>query len=600
MRTSPGRLGHRGSPTASRRMRTPLRTSRARRARASRGPAPQSSAPARTTARSSRRLLHRGRGQMAGRRLLLLLLAGLLVPARLQTPEQGPAPCPEHEFRCAPGDYCFPRTFLCDGHDDCEHGEDEQDCAAPTAEAPPCGAGEFHCVQGGCVPLQQTCDGERDCTDGSDESTCSTPGLPCGPHLWQCRTSRLCLPRGHLCDGRWDCPNGTDESAEACQLHEALSSAVPSTASTEAPPCGAGEFRCVQGGCVPLQQTCDGERDCTDGSDESTCSTSGLPCGPHLWQCRTSRLCLPRGHLCNGRRDCPDGTDESAEACQLHEALSSAGPSTASTEAPLCSAGEFRCVEGGCVPLQQMCDGERDCTDGSDESTCSTPGLPCGPHLWQCRTSRLCLPRGHLCDGRRDCPDGTDESAEACQLHEALSSTVPSTASTEAPPCGADEFRCLQGGCVPLQQTCDGERNCADGSDESTCSSTPGLPCGPHLWQCRTASLCLPRGHLCNGHRDCPDGTDESAEACQLHEALSSVGPSTASTETPSETPGSLLHQAPLWVIATIVLLSVLVGIGCITAWRRSRKKSSFTSISLEKTSKEQLMPARRPSTTFP
>ncbi|XP_059575569.1 CD320 antigen isoform X3 [Alligator mississippiensis] len=501
MRTSPGRLGHRGSPTASRRMRTPLRTSRARRARASRGPAPQSSAPARTTARSSRRLLHRGRGQMAGRRLLLLLLAGLLVPARLQTPEQGPAPCPEHEFRCAPGDYCFPRTFLCDGHDDCEHGEDEQDCAAPTAEAPPCGAGEF---------------------------------------------------------------------------------------------------RCVQGGCVPLQQTCDGERDCTDGSDESTCSTSGLPCGPHLWQCRTSRLCLPRGHLCNGRRDCPDGTDESAEACQLHEALSSAGPSTASTEAPLCSAGEFRCVEGGCVPLQQMCDGERDCTDGSDESTCSTPGLPCGPHLWQCRTSRLCLPRGHLCDGRRDCPDGTDESAEACQLHEALSSTVPSTASTEAPPCGADEFRCLQGGCVPLQQTCDGERNCADGSDESTCSSTPGLPCGPHLWQCRTASLCLPRGHLCNGHRDCPDGTDESAEACQLHEALSSVGPSTASTETPSETPGSLLHQAPLWVIATIVLLSVLVGIGCITAWRRSRKKSSFTSISLEKTSKEQLMPARRPSTTFP
>ncbi|XP_019368784.1 PREDICTED: CD320 antigen [Gavialis gangeticus] len=211
---------------------------------------------------------------------------------------------------------------------------------------------------------------------------------------------------------------------------------------------------------------------------------------------------------------------------------------------------------------------------------------PCPEHEFRCAPGGACFPRTWLCDGHDDCDHGEDERDCAAP-------------SAEAPPCGAGEFRCLQGGCVPLRQACDGERDCADGSDESTCS-TPGLPCEPHLWQCRTTKLCLPRGHLCDGHRDCPDGTDESAEACQLREALSSVGPSTASTETPYETPGPFLHQAPLWVIATFVLLSVLVGIGCITAWRRSEKKISFTSISLEKTSKEQLVPARRPSTTFP
>ncbi|XP_019406174.1 PREDICTED: CD320 antigen [Crocodylus porosus] len=157
-------------------------------------------------------------------------------------------------------------------------------------------------------------------------------------------------------------------------------------------------------------------------------------------------------------------------------------------------------------------------------------------------------------------------------------------------PCPEHEFRCAPGGaCFPRTWLCDGHDDCDHGEDERDCASpsAEAPPCGVGEF-------------LCDGRRDCPDGTDESAEACQLREALSSAGPSTASTETPYETPGPFLHQAPLWVIATFVLLSVLVGIGCLTAWQQSRKKTNFTSISLEKTSKEQLMPARRPSTTFP
>ena len=36
-----------------------------------------------------------------------------------------------------------------------------------------------------------------------------------------------------------------------------------------------------------------------------------------------------------------------------------------------CARDEFACYDlGGCVPRGQLCDGEYDCTDGSDELTC--------------------------------------------------------------------------------------------------------------------------------------------------------------------------------------------------------------------------------------
>ena len=34
--------------------------------------------------------------------------------------------------------------------------------------------------------------------------------------------------------------------------------------------------------------------------------------------------------------------------------------------------------------------------------------------------------------------------------------------------CSKDEFSCSGGGCVLLSLTCDGEKNCEDGSDEPT------------------------------------------------------------------------------------------------------------------------------------
>lgn len=43
--------------------------------------------------------------------------------------------CPEEGFRCAPGAECFPQTWVCDGHPDCEDERDELNCSVDLSGA---------------------------------------------------------------------------------------------------------------------------------------------------------------------------------------------------------------------------------------------------------------------------------------------------------------------------------------------------------------------------------------------------------------------------------------------------------------------------------
>ncbi|XP_025163883.1 basement membrane-specific heparan sulfate proteoglycan core protein [Harpegnathos saltator] len=337
--------------------------------------------------------------------------------------------CPDDKLPCDNG-VCINKSFFCDRNVDCLDASDERNCPETdesTDTDKQCPHDSFACNDGSCIPQAAVCDGRADCPHDEDEINCRQ-GVDASD-----RASSGGRPETEVA--------GANPDNEAYSPDTDANADVPPTNLSTPRSCAPDDFVCADGTCIPETHHCDHFYDCRDFTDEQYC----FGCTRDQFQCANGD-CINADQRCNGYIECADGSDE-PEECE--------------PPAPgYCAAGQFMCIsDRRCVPHSSLCNGIPECRDGSDEENCGHR-RDCTAEEWRCKSGD-CVPRHQRCDRRIDCPyDDSDELDCGYRASQRNHSR-----------CRSHEWQCNDGHCIAMHQRCDKKLDCPrDMSDEIGCS----------------------------------------------------------------------------------------------------------------------------------